>query len=305
MHPILIKESPVGVYTKSPFYVQSDATETRKRRRLPLEYVMFYPPSRRGLNVGGEGWSYNLWDGLEAEKLPRIDDQLEEDALNSITLDFIGRTMMDSNAEHLEFYLDWMANPVVQPVKNTKVAVIFSGPKGGAHHIFLEFYRTEVLGEMCTYHTRNAKRDIIDATRRAHYVYSVMNQIDGIKGGITDDGVLRRRIVQSSILVDCKRRDKCTDSHPNITNFVLTTDKDSDIVLQAHDKLFVAYKVSPFTGDEAALRRHFDDRRTARAFYQLLKRRDVAKYGMCFQDGRSLSDFYTRLCRPAADTAAP
>jgi hypothetical protein len=95
--------------------------------------------------------------------------------------------------------------------------------------------------------------------------------------------------------VDCKRSDKCTDEHPNITNFVLTTDNDSDIVLQAHDTRFVAYKVNLYTGDKAALQRHFDDPRTARAFYQLLKRRDVAKYGRCFQDGRSLSDFYNSL----------
>ena len=123
----------------------------------------------------------------------------------------------------------------------------------------------------------------------------MLNQIDGIKGELTDEGVLRSAIDKSTICM-------IGDSHPNITNFVLTTDKDSDIVLQANDRRFVAYKVPPFTGDKAALQRHFDDPRTARAFYQLLKRRDVAKYGRCFQDGRSLSDFYKALV-PAADTA--
>ena len=298
MHPTIIKRLPVRVYEKYPYYVISKATATQKAKRVCIDHVKFDPLlqygyiERRGCHV------FNLWDGIVAEKLPAISDPAEEDELNNITLDFIWRTMMDTNVNHLEFFLDWMANPIIQPEKHTKVAVIFSGPKDGAHHIFLEFYRNEVLGDWCTYHTRNAKRDILRPTRQAHFVYSVLNQIDGIKGELTDDGVLRSAIDKSTINVDCMMG----DSRPNIANFILTTDQDSDIVLKANDRRFVAYKVPPFTGDEAALRQHLDDPRTARAFYQLLKRRDVAKYGRCFQDGRALSDFYNSLV-PAADTA--
>jgi hypothetical protein len=261
----------------------------RKDRRLVTK-VLFDPTIEHGFGSLSSSSTYNMWDGFAADKMLPIDGYDEADALNHTTLEFIRQIMMNDNAAYHEFFVDWLASPVIQPAQRTRVGVIFCGPPNAGHLMFLEFYRTKVLGDNCTFHT-DERVKFARWSQRVATQCSVVVQLDGVKG-LTNNDIMKFLMRSNTFHFN-------HEHVPNFTNFVLTTPDADDIDLPDGDRSFVAYNVNDArVGDYAyfdTMKQHFENPRTARAFFQFLMTRDVAKYGYSFEKDRALSAFYAAV----------
>jgi hypothetical protein len=237
--------------------------------------------------------AYNMWQPYTASFLQAVPDAQVEAAVEPFIL-HIRDVIANGDETHATWFLDWLANMVKRPHQKSNVAILLYGKQGCGKGIILDFMRTSVLGQHCTYQTSNPERDILDKFSSG-MVGRVLVQLDEVKALHGHSDVLKDLITGDTFVYEEKYAKAVTTK--NYANMVFTTNNENALSVPMDDRRHVLFRCSDkYKGNEAyfsTLHAHLKKPDTARAVYQYLMGRDLSAYPDDFQHGRPRTNYFT------------
>jgi len=234
-----------------------------------------------------------MWQPYTASFLQAVPDAQVEAAVEPFIL-HIRDVIANGDETHATWFLDWLANMVKRPHQKSNVAILLYGKQGCGKGIILDFMRTSVLGQHCTYQTSNPERDIL-AKFSSGMVGRVLVQLDEVKALHGHSDVLKDLITGDTFVYEEKYAKAVTTK--NYANMVFTTNNENALSVPMDDRCHLLFRCSDkYKGNEAyfsTLLAHLKEPDTARAVYQYLMGRDLSAYPDDFQHGLPRTNYFT------------
>ena len=248
-------------------------------------------PSKDSVDTGPE--DLNVWPGFVASLIAEISDlDAVKDLVQPIVL-HIRDVIVNGVEDHAEWLLDWMANIVQRPEQKTQVPVVISGKQGVGKGIIFDFFREFVLGFAVTTQVQNASQDLFSRFANKH-VNKVLLQMDEGDGLSKYADHLKNLTTASHVNYEIKGLSPMIAK--NYLNIIITTNHERPVLVETSDRRFVLFKASDIHLGKplyySTLGGHLKRPQVARAFYQFLMARDLAKYVDHFQTSRPVTDYY-------------
>ncbi len=161
---------------------------------------------------------YNMWRGLNTEKLPPVDDALVPELGRDITkhLSNVITNVIDDHNKFLEHYL---ANMLQRPERKAQVALYLYGAQGCGKGIIFEFLRLKILAQHCSYQTSKPEHDLFSRFANGA-VNRVFIQVDETRSLHDRSDQIKDFITNATLIYEKKGKD--TIVLANIANLVLT-----------------------------------------------------------------------------------
>ena len=248
-------------------------------------------PSKDGASTGPN--DLNVWPGFVASAIPEIADSDTVRDLVKPIVSHICDIIVNGVEDHAEWLIDWMANIVQRPEQKTQVPIVISGKQGVGKGIIFDFFREFVLGFAVTTQVQNASQDLFSRFANKH-VNKVLLQMDEGDGLSKYADHLKNLTTASHINYEIKGLSPM--SAKNYLNIIITTNHERPVLVETSDRRFVLFKASDIQLGKPlyyhTLGSHLKRPDVARAFFQFLMARDLAKYVDHFQTSRPVTDYY-------------
>jgi hypothetical protein len=183
----------------------------------------------------------------------------------------------------------------------TGIIPLFTGAQGAGKNTVFDFFRTRILGEAISMQLQNPREGLFDKFGTAHK-HRIFLQIDEADRLGACENELKNLVTADTVAAQLKFRDR--ERLANFVNLVMTTNGACPVLVSETERRYAIFRVSDArVGDHAyfdALHGSLDDARVARAFYNLLLARDIARFGHAnLQASRPITPYF-HACRTMA-----
>jgi len=243
-------DCPVNIYWYSLYYSE----------------VAFEP----GIKLHNE---FNLFRGFRAREVKTV----EESKFNLI-LKHIWDVLADSNEEHYNYIMDWLAFRVQKPGEKNGKTLLFQSVQGAGKNILFEWFGESVIG-MDHYRIIN---NIKLLTGKFNSVIEGCLFMIGDEISITgkDGAKIENILAQSVVMIRHKYMEPYKS--PNLFQMVLFTNNDNYFNLEAKQRRFDCFRASPIHRDDSEyfrrLKAQMNNDDCADHFYTWLLRRDISGF---------------------------
>lgn len=257
------------------------------------EHIDFIPPD---IHNSKKQHIYNLWSGFQAEKFPKI----ENDVMFPLIMPIIQHIKDVICGEHYLFMIQYLASIIQRPSKPTGVILLIQGSQGSGKGSIFDFFRTKVIGEELSKQTEGLS-PIFDRFSNV-MVNKLLIQADEISMGecIGNNNLekLKNRTTIGTVQYEKKGIDPIVIK--NYANFILTTNNDNSIKIPYDDRRFCVFQTTDkYKGDTkyfTDLHNHLAKEEVARAFFEYLKSVDISSISN-FQNIRPKTEYYHEMIR--------
>jgi hypothetical protein len=218
---------------------------------------------------------FNQFPGFKAAQLPPVPDADVEGLVQPIMRHVLD-VIVAGYARKAAWFMDWLAVQV-QHAQHKQIGVVVNGERGCGKSILADFFGEKVLGPRCSFHTTDAKRNVV--AKFAHgVVCTVFLHVKQEVVSLGDNWDRLRHLVSDDTIF-YEERHKRGGQIKNLMHVYMTTENTTENMLCWRFALFQASNVhvgdtSYFTG----LRTHLARPEVARAFYQFLMARDLSQF---------------------------
>ena len=235
----------------------------------------------------------NTWSGFAAEG---ITDSHE--GRPNMFVDHV-RKLFGTNSQYI---IKWLANIVQQPGKPTNVALVIVGGQGTGKTTTFELFMKKIIGSKYFGQTNNPENDLFSrfGFLRDSKVLIVIDDFNVGSIKMNSDP-FKSYITGETVTYEAKG--KMAIPLKNCMNFVLTTNKQDPVKLDADDRRYAILEVSEkLKGNHAyftKLYRYLENPANIRAVYELLMDIDISKTN--FQAERPITELYREIKNMSID----
>lgn len=235
----------------------------------------------------------NTWSGFAAEG---ITDSHE--GRPNMFVDHV-RKLFGTNSQYI---IKWLANIVQQPGKPTNVALVIVGGQGTGKTTTFELFMKKIIGSKYFGQTNNPENDLFSrfGFLRDSKVLIVIDDFNVGSIKMNSDP-FKSYITGETVTYEAKG--KMAIPLKNCMNFVLTTNKQDPVKLDADDRRYAILEVSEkLKGNHAyftKLYRYLENPANIRAVYELLMDIDISKTN--FQAERPITELYQEIKNMSVD----
>ena len=219
---------------------------------------------------------FNLWNGLPYDDM-ECGEVKEEDATEII---YLIQVLCNHHEETIEYVLNWMANIVQSPGKKSRTALVFKSKQGAGKNSLIEIFK-KLLSNKYVGETSNPNVDLFGAHGNIH-IGKLLCSLDEVCNKDTNQVLGRlKSLITSDTCTYNEKGLKITETY-NHTRFIFTTNSSIPISLDSHDRRYCLIESS----NELCKQKNFWDDfyknvinndTKLKAFYQLLKNRDISQ----------------------------
>jgi hypothetical protein len=209
------------------------------------------------------------------------------------------RKLFGTNSQYI---IKWLANIVQQPGKPTNVALVIVGGQGTGKTTTFELFMKKIIGSKYFGQTNNPENDLFSrfGFLRDSKVLIVIDDFNVGSIKMNSDP-FKSYITGETVTYEAKG--KMAIPLKNCMNFVLTTNKQDPVKLDADDRRYAVLEVSDqLKGNHAyftKLYRYLENPANIRAVYELLMDIDISKTN--FQAERPITELYQEIKNMSVD----
>ena len=235
----------------------------------------------------------NTWSGFAAEG-----NTESYEGRPNMFVDHV-RKLFGTNSQYI---IKWLANIVQQPGKPTNVALVVVGGQGTGKTTTFELFMKKILGSKYFGQTNNPENDLFSrfGFLRDSKVLIVIDDFNVGSIKMNSDP-FKSYITGETVTYEAKG--KMAIPLKNCMNFVLTTNKQDPVKLDADDRRYAILEVSEkLKGNHAyftKLYRYLENPANIRAVYELLMDIDISKTN--FQAERPITELYQEIKNMSVD----
>lgn len=235
---------------------------------------------------------YNLYKGIRAELL---EPNYNYEKIQPI-LDHILVVMMDNNRKSYDYFIQYLANIIQNPMKKSGVIIVFQGKQGCGKNIIIDAFANGVLGNKLSISTSNPERVLL-----GNFNACSMNKILGVMNEMGSDiynciDKLKDLSTSPTMTLELKGKDAISVS--NYINLIGTTNNTNPLDISIDDRRIVWFECNnEKVGDEAYFSHLIEllqNDECISAFYNYLKN-EVKITINNFQKYRPITDAYKRI----------
>lgn len=235
----------------------------------------------------------NTWRGFAAETIPETTGSPDA---------FVNHLEILFGPENSRYVLKWLASLIQKPGEHTGVALVIVGGQGSGKSTAFETFMKKVIGSRYFGQTNNPENDLFS---RFGFLKNskVLVVIDDFNVGTLKMNADPFKSYITGETVPFESKGKMSIELLNCANFVLTTNKQDPVKLDADDRRYAVLEASnTLQGNHEYFRElytYLADAANIRAIYDLLRNIDISDTN--FQAERPITELYQEIKNMSVD----